>query len=712
MSRDAFFIVAVRKETTLRGDGFTNSNEYQKAEISIDGKRYEWTGKGEGNQPMEPVQDREIRLSRGFHKVRIKIFRRRDGSSEWQEAHYLQARKEEVNGYCWIAAVAEEGDTYTWDSCTMVLSHHDHKPYQRMPTRNIEIEPGETAYFYPYALGPIHQRIKIGDAIFEASSGHFSPFTLVQGEAKITNDTHRTITVQPEFSRRVKDAWRSDGVLVGPRISRVFNLTQYTEIAYFNTGNSPTASAVLTVRKWKRDQRPLVTVAALDRSGSMKGTKGTSLKIASKAYFDAAQKADGIAAVSFATEASRLYPSQGSEVATVDKRAGRVQSAMRDAIQALTFDGWTNITGAIRLARGFLDNKKYFIRPRGLALISDGEHNEGDPPKQKDLPTEYPISTCCISPAEEEGQKLLKWIADKTGGTYLYGNDVRPSAMKRLFNSFRQVHSAVHLVENSHFTCEGADYKLIKVALNGDHEIAQIGIAWSNEAVQRTDNNPDRNQFRFSLVSPKGGKPIEGPIHDGEQYLWFHGHRLDPGEWKIQIECGEGKGLEFCCGVFETEMLAGNLPVVRLRALPIIRKGEDLPLEADAHDQERPMRELHVVARVTRPTRTLEQALKHYRPQLGRYAPTVGAVEAGFPEDFARLHTFHDATGADLLGETTEDIAMDFDQKTGTYRGKLPGSRTRTPGPYTVHLEARGTSESTGSMVQRCWTASTVVSRS
>lgn len=243
-SSEAGFGIKLPEETLLRGSGHTNSEEAQKVELWVGDDLHVWEGQGEGNQRMTPEGKPAIWLPKGSYKIRIRISRRPQGENKWRPTHQVQAHEQEFCGYHWIVAVADDQEGNY--SCIFTVAHfHRRNNRPRVWPTQIEVGPGETAYFYAYSLLQVPLQVKIANTLFTTRSrGALVPFKEVKGDQKTTNTTNEEFSLYADFGITGTSKFVR---AIGPKLSRISNLAQYTQVGFWRFA----PVAILVVRIWK-----------------------------------------------------------------------------------------------------------------------------------------------------------------------------------------------------------------------------------------------------------------------------------------------------------------------------------------------------------------------------------------------------------------------------------------------------------------------------
>ncbi len=169
-------------------------------------------------------------------------------------------------------------------------------------------------------------------------------------------------------------------------------------------------------------RKPLEVALVLDRSGSMerddyRPTRIEAAKTAAKVFLEQIQTGDSTALVSF------------NERVTLDVPLTEDRDRTLDALSRLRPDGYTAIGDGLQLAFEVLQREDSTETVKAIVLLSDGSSNEGrDPVDVAEAVGNagIPVFTVGIgAPGDDFDESVLKTIAERTGGEYLYAPNER-----------------------------------------------------------------------------------------------------------------------------------------------------------------------------------------------------------------------------------------------------------------------------------------------
>ena len=161
---------------------------------------------------------------------------------------------------------------------------------------------------------------------------------------------------------------------------------------------------------------PVDLVLVLDRSGSMRGDRMDGLKDAANAVIDMLMPHDRVAVVSFAS------------TATTDVHLTSDFAYAKAEVEKIIASGGTSFGAGMRLAVEELKNRGSEGHIPAIVFMSDGHHNTAPRPESyvyECVNLGVPIYTVGFGRHPGEvGETLLKWMAEQTGGKYLFADDL------------------------------------------------------------------------------------------------------------------------------------------------------------------------------------------------------------------------------------------------------------------------------------------------
>ncbi len=442
-------------------------------------------------------------------------------------------------------------------------------------------------------------------------------------------------------------------------------------------------------------------VPVIDTSGSMTYYGYVDItKRDSKAFVSYSRAGDGLGVVSYDTDGRFTYPTSGS-LAIVDANLTQAVAAA-NAIQALSFTGsCTNIGGGIQKARSWLDAA---TSPKAIVLLSDGYQNCGTPPLSV-LPA-YPIYSCAMGTHADTS--LMQQIATGTGGAYY--NAPYPSTMMFIYNQIRGQPSFVNTIQNKINQIQPTGYALVSAAMGSSESEGQFGVTWNDASLQYTSSpNPGNNEISVTLVQPDGSIYSSAPQIVGTGYAVFNIGSPATGTWYAQVIPGSGSPeVQATTGAFEFPHDPAASPNLALSVAQPAAAGEPMVVTAKMAEGDQPMKNLRLQASVSHPAISVANALERHQDELAAVEPDEGDLDAGMPEDRARLAALHrqKLPQVDILPRRSYPIFLDR-QKDGTYQAQV--ADTHQAGSYAVTVSAIGHSPTTGNEFQRTEHAATVV---
>lgn len=411
----------------------------------------------------------------------------------------------------------------------------------------------------------------------------------------------------------------------------------------------------------------------------------------SKAFVSYFRPGDGLGVVNYDTNGRLTYSNNG-QLAIVSPGMPE-DIAAANAIQALSFIGTcTNIGGGIQSARSMLDSA---ADPRGIVLLSDGYQNCGTDPLTV-LPS-YPIYSCAMGPHADT--QLMQQIATNTNGEYY--NAPYPSTMMFIYNQIRGVPDFVDTVQNKMNQIQPTGYALVPATIGSSESGSQFGVVWDDTSLQyTTSSNPGANQISITLVLPNGQISPQAPDIVGSGYVVYNIDTPAVGTWYAQVIPGSGSPqVQVTTGAFEFPADPEASPKLKVSA-QLVEPGEPMKVEARLHEAGEPIDGATVQGSVTQPELSIANALERYRDQLAQVSPDQGDLDAGMPEDRARLAALHRLLlpRHDILPQRSYPLHF-TPAGDGTYHAVIDD--THQAGSYSVRVSARGRSPRTERPIQR-----------
>ncbi|MDP8957255.1 MAG: S8 family serine peptidase [Actinomycetota bacterium] len=384
---------------------------------------------------------------------------------------------------------------------------------------------------------------------------------------------------------------------------------------------------------------PVRVVPVIDRSGSMVAAGYVDVtKTSSKQFVDLMSVDDRVGVASFATTASKDYPTgPGPKLRTITGQP--IRDAAKAAVDGLSFGGATFMGGGIATARDAL-NGPAAVR-RAIVLLSDGYDNKGfvaANPSAMDvvatLPGNMPVYTCAMGPASD--QSLLEQIATVTGGRYYFMPTI--DDLFEIYNYIRGQVTGDGIIAN-----ESAVASRSRVAAFVDcgATTATFTVAWADPKLTFVPREPRRrNELGIRLRDP-GGRllhPHSSYVRriDGKGYVVFQVQEPRPGQWFVEVATARAEHVRYTVGGFVRSSLR---LVVSLRPAQVV-PGAAMTIAAQVFDGRRRIGGFHASATIAGPSAGIPTLLKKHRAKLAKIRPIPASGGDRLPRDIGKLLAF------------------------------------------------------------------------
>jgi len=269
---------------------------------------------------------------------------------------------------------------------------------------------------------------------------------------------------------------------------------------------------------------------AIDRTGSMAGSKIDAAKNAAKQLVDFMQTGDMIGVVSFNTSATTDFP-----LTTISSSDTKTQAkAAIDAINAL---GFTSIAAGLQRGQEQLTTLGQADHPWAIILLSDGQENTA-PWVADVLPGIVSSKTVVYTIGLGSGadEALLMDIASQTGGTYNFAPG--PEQLAAIYNTIVGVVTGQQTLFSETGTAQAGVIDEKTVMVDSTISEATFSISWSNSATTIALRllKPDGTIIDASTASSNPNIVYSS----GATFAYYRVKTptLVPGVWEMQITGG------------------------------------------------------------------------------------------------------------------------------------------------------------------------------
>jgi hypothetical protein len=357
----------------------------------------------------------------------------------------------------------------------------------------------------------------------------------------------------------------------------------------------------------KHFPKPLGFVMMLDDSVSMNSAIAM-VKIDAKAFLRCSRTGDQFGLNKFETTAAWLYPAGSSPVVVTEGRTEIGEA--ENAIETLSAYGCsTNISSAIQLANQMIDKSTADLK--AFILLSDGEHNTGEPKPEAVLQNEPPVYIAGLGywMRREYFEKML----DKNAKSQFY-NSPTANDMMTIFNQIisDSTQSVLTMNDLSLYN-KGSDYVIKEFNVLGEGNDTIINAVWSDKKYQYTSGYPASAKINIVLIDPNGKKTDIKPIVAEDGFCIFRLCNVKPGRWKILSQYsidapiyGTSGAIAFGTGI-QTNVLAPAFAGVN-ETFPV-----ELSLVASSNIQ---FENIAVTARISQPLFSMKEIMSRYGDRL------------------------------------------------------------------------------------------------
>lgn len=287
-------------------------------------------------------------------------------------------------------------------------------------------------------------------------------------------------------------------------------------------------------------------VLAVDRSGSMSGSKLEEAKYGADWWAEQALDGEHLGVVSYATRASSPpdYPLQ--EVSGDPDR-----TSAQGAISGITSGGRTAVGDALRTALDELRDAGDRAATQVVVLLTDGRHNEGEDPASvlPDL-VDYGVRVYTVGIGDTIDSSLLREIASETGGEFHRIDPSLPQSdqefeirttLQEISGEARDGGGLVTTIPER-VGGEAAGYgeptERRRVEIEEGSDLATFALSWRDpdSVLRLTAESPGGTVYEPGRV-PAGGRELDAR----EPWHGYHVHDPEPGHWQLRVHVEEGE---------------------------------------------------------------------------------------------------------------------------------------------------------------------------
>lgn len=410
--------------------------------------------------------------------------------------------------------------------------------------------------------------------------------------------------------------------------------------------------------------------------------------IDAKAFVREARAGDQFGVNRFSTVADWVYPTgTNPNIVTITEGLSEIQAATGKMDNVYPHQGWTNISQAISLANTMIAKANTDLK--ALVLISDGKHNEGDPPEMV-LGKEPPIYIAGLGKymLEEYFRPLIDKNIKKS---HFYGS---PDAidMSIIFNFICNDVNNGNLALNKSdvYQKSSGEYFKHDFLLSDKDSRVNLGVVWSDKRCYYTPNAPSGYGINLVLRDPKGNKISVKPkfVDDGSCVIHLDGAM--PGKWTLLAQHAlKSGGIQGTSGVIDLDTTISSEIAIPASA----KRNECVDLQLSLQSCGRDAIENATVQTlVSAPRISVDEALNRYEPEWK--AMNVEGEDCDEPRvklNALRMQKLRE--GVEIMPVDKLSVRLD-ESGDGSYKNVL--SQTQVPGIYDVDIKIDGINPKTG----------------